>query len=58
MFKVVAVGSRPEHFSATSMRSLGSLLRPSGVYGVLYGRSKDAVRTPVRCDGGITQTRI
>ncbi|KAH3703699.1 hypothetical protein DPMN_078741 [Dreissena polymorpha] len=34
-FKVVDVGSRPEQFSATSLRSLGSLLRPSGVYGVL-----------------------
>ncbi|KAH3890343.1 hypothetical protein DPMN_014421 [Dreissena polymorpha] len=35
MFKVVAVGSRPEQYSATSLRSLGSLLRSFGVYGVL-----------------------
>ncbi|KAH3867711.1 hypothetical protein DPMN_030844 [Dreissena polymorpha] len=34
-FKVVAVDSRPERFSATSLRSLGSLRRPSGVYVVL-----------------------
>ncbi|KAH3771873.1 hypothetical protein DPMN_173202 [Dreissena polymorpha] len=54
MFKVVAVGSRPEQFSATSLRSLGSLLRPSGVYGILTA-TWVAVRTPVRCDGGITE---
>ncbi|KAH3788738.1 hypothetical protein DPMN_166886 [Dreissena polymorpha] len=35
MFKVVAVGSRPEQFSASSLRPLASLLRSSGVYGVL-----------------------
>ncbi|KAH3849925.1 hypothetical protein DPMN_092329 [Dreissena polymorpha] len=35
MFKVVAVGSLPEQFSASSLCLLASLLRPSGVYGVL-----------------------
>ncbi|KAH3848128.1 hypothetical protein DPMN_090478 [Dreissena polymorpha] len=35
MFKVVAMGLRPQQFSANSLRSLGSLLRSSGVYGVL-----------------------
>ncbi|KAH3689945.1 hypothetical protein DPMN_191190 [Dreissena polymorpha] len=35
IFKVVAVGSRPQQFSASSLRPLTSLLRSSGVYGVL-----------------------
>ncbi|KAH3890440.1 hypothetical protein DPMN_014521 [Dreissena polymorpha] len=39
MFKVVALGSRLEQFSASSLRPLASLLRPSGVYGVLTATS-------------------
>ncbi|KAH3788129.1 hypothetical protein DPMN_166260 [Dreissena polymorpha] len=35
MFKVVAVDSRPEQFSASSLRSLAFLLRSSGAYGAL-----------------------
>ncbi|KAH3896814.1 hypothetical protein DPMN_020995 [Dreissena polymorpha] len=45
MFKVVVVGSRPEHFFA-------SLLRFSGVYGARTA-TWVAIRTLVRCDGGI-----
>ncbi|KAH3830266.1 hypothetical protein DPMN_103507 [Dreissena polymorpha] len=52
MFKVITVGSRPEQFSAPSLRPLASSLRPSGVYGVLTAIWV-AVRTPGRCDGGI-----
>ncbi|KAH3889731.1 hypothetical protein DPMN_013793 [Dreissena polymorpha] len=53
MFKVVAVGSRPEQFSATSLRSLGVLLRPSGVYGVLTA-TWVAVRSQLGRQSGLT----
>ncbi|KAH3705104.1 hypothetical protein DPMN_080169 [Dreissena polymorpha] len=53
MFKVVAVGSRPEQFSASSLRLLASLLRSSGVYGVLTA-TWVAVRTQYGRQSGVT----
>ncbi|KAH3849948.1 hypothetical protein DPMN_092352 [Dreissena polymorpha] len=53
MFKVVAVVSRPEQFSASSLCLLASLPRPSGVYGVLTA-TWVAVKTQQGRQSGVT----